>query len=176
MRIDLTQSKFNAMKTLIICLLIFLSPIALRAQDQLCIKGQISNGYNHMPLEDCHIYVDGLVAGTISNRYGEFDLPIPIEYLNRTINISYVGFETHSVPISEIRNNYLEVALMEESICLDEIVIMPDYDIIDEAILSVRNEFESEEDLLQAFYQSLLEIDRNQSVIRSLLLLKADQQ
>ncbi len=176
MKNDLTQPKFTAMKTLIICILFILLPLTHRAQDNLCIKGQITNGFNHMPLEDCHIYVDGQVTGTISNRYGEFDLEIPSEYQNRSINISYVGFETYCIPISEIQNNFLEVALMEEPICLDEIAIKPDYDFIEEAIISVKNEFTSEEDLLKAFYHALLKKDIDQTVIRTLLLSNAEQQ
>ena len=144
--------------------------IGLQAQETIFIKGQICNGMNHMPLKDCHVYLDGQVAGTISNRYGEFELEIPGKYLDRSLHISYVGFETFYKPIGEITDRFVEVMMMESPIVLDEVVITPGPEgIVDTAIASVKNAFDDEEDLLQAFYKVLLEKDKDQHILKSVL-------
>jgi hypothetical protein len=123
-----------------------------------------------MALRDCHVYVDGKVAGTISNRNGEFQLQIPEKYKDRTLIISHVGFETFKTPIPELTGDYMEVYLEEETIELAEIVIRPcNEDIADNAILSVMNEFQNEDELIQAFYKVLLKKDKNHRVLKSVL-------
>jgi hypothetical protein len=150
--------------------LIILITAGVRAQQQHTIRGQICNRLNHMALQDCHVYVDGKVAGTISNQYGEFELRIPEKYKERSLLISHVGFETFNTPIPEITGDYMEVYLEEESIELAEIVIRPyDEDIVDSAILSVENEFRNEDELIQAFYKVLLKKDKDHRVLKSVL-------
>jgi hypothetical protein len=153
--------------TIILIILIF---SGIRAQQPLTIRGQICNCLNHSALRDCHVYVDGKVAGTISNRYGEFELQIPEKYRERSLHISHVGFETFTIPISEINGEYLEVNLEESAVLLAEIIIRPDKEeIIDTAILSVENEFRNEDELIQAFYKVLLKKDKDQRVLKRIL-------
>jgi hypothetical protein len=159
------------MKTLIttLALLILLNP-ATRAQGSLEIRGQVSNGLNHMAIKNCHIYLDGRVAGTISNEYGEFTIEIPQKYQDRHLNISHVGFETTRIAVSEIDDNFLEVTLIESPILLAEVVISPEKeDIVDTAITSVKNEFQDEEDMITVFYEVLLKRDKNQQILRTVL-------
>ena len=159
------------MKTLFTTIaLLILITIGLRAQESIKLKGQICNGINHMALRDCHIYVDGKVAGTISNFNGEFELQIPEKYLGRSLNISHVGFETFKQPISKMNGDFLEVHLMETAIELVEVVVVPnDEEIVDNAILSVENEFQNQEELIQAFYKVLLKKDKDHRVLNSVL-------
>lgn len=143
---------------------------SLHAQEPAIIKGQICNGLNHMPLKDCHVYVDGQVAGTVSNHYGEFELEIPAKYLDRSLYISYMGFETYEQPIREITGNFVHAMMLESPIWLDELVITPGRTgIIQNALASVKDKFENEEDLLQAFYEVLLEKDEDQHILKSVL-------
>ncbi len=147
-----------------------LAAFGLQAQESILIKGQVCNGLNHMPLKDCHVYVDGQVAGTISDYYGEFELEIPGNYLDRSLNISFMGFETFSQPIEEITGLFVEAMMMESPIWLNEVVITPGPEgIVDSALASVKNAFGNEEELLQAFYQVLLEKDKDQHVLKSVL-------
>ena len=144
--------------------------LGLHAQEPVIIKGQICNGVNHMPMKDCHVYVDGQVAGTISNYYGEFELEIPSRYLDRSLYISFMGFETYKQPIQEITGSYVNAMMMESPIWLDELVITPGRTgIIQNALASVKDNFDNEEDLLQAFYEVLLEKDEDQHVLKSVL-------
>ena len=163
--------KLKIMKTLIttLAMIILLNPVS-RAQGPVVIKGQVTNGMNHMAIKNCHVYLDGQVAGTISNEYGEFTLEIPQLYLDRNLNISHVGFETWVIPVSEIDNNCLEVRLTEAPFLLAEVIVMPEKEeIIDTLIASVRNEFPDEEELLTVFYEVLLKKDKDQQIIRNVL-------
>jgi len=151
-------------------LLMMLITFGLHAQEPAIIRGQICNGLNHMPLKDCHVYVDGQVTGTISNQYGEFELEIPDKYLDRSLYISYVGFETFEQPIREITGNYVQAMLRESPIELEEIVITPGHTgIIQNALASVKDNFDDEEDLMQAFYKVLLEKDEDQHILKRVL-------
>jgi hypothetical protein len=165
------KPNFKTMKAIITTtVLIMLAVLGLQAQESTIIKGQVCNGLNHMPLKDCHVYVDGQVAGTLSNRYGEFELKIPGKYLDRSLYISYVGFETFSQPIREIGEKDLDVMMVESPIWLDEVIISSDYEeIVKIALDSVRNRFDNEEDLLQAFYEVLLEKDKDQHILMSVM-------
>ena len=159
------------MKTIIttLAILIMLNAGA-RGQESVRIRGQICNGINHSAMKDCHVYVDGKVTGTISDQHGEFSIEIPLQYLDRNLNVSHVGFEVISTPISEIRNTFVEVKMMESPIWLTEVTIVPDEKgIVDDAIASVRDEFSDETDMLTAFYEVLLMKDKDQLIIKNVL-------
>ncbi|MBS0000608.1 MAG: carboxypeptidase-like regulatory domain-containing protein [Cyclobacteriaceae bacterium] len=160
------------MKTLFttLVLMILLNPGTTCAQGSIFVKGQVCNGLNHMALRDCHIYVDGKVAGTISNEQGEFEIEIPKKYSAKSLNFSHIGFETYSIPIAEVQDNFIDARLVESPILLTEVVILPEDDrIVDHVIASVRNEFSNEEDMLEAFYEVLLRKDKDQQIIRNVL-------
>lgn len=170
-KIKICYQNSKIMKTLIttLALIILLIPVS-RAQEPVMIKGQVSNETNHMAIRNCHVYLEGQVAGTITNEYGEFSLEIPPRYLDRKLNISHIGFETRVIPIPEIDTHCLEVKLTESAVLLAEVIIMPEKDdIIDTLIASVRNEFPDEEELLTAFYEVLLKKDKDQQIIRNVL-------
>lgn len=150
-------------------MIILLNPVS-HAQGPVVIKGQVTNGMNHMAIKNCHVYLEGKVAGTITNEYGEFSIEIPQQYLDRKLNVSHVGFETWVIPISEIDTHCLEVKLTESAVLLAEVIIMPEKEeIIDTLIASIRKEFPGEEELLTAFYEVLLKKDKDQQIIRNVL-------
>ena len=138
------------MKTIIYLLAFFLLPALLFGQENLVIKGQVTDAWTHDPLMDCHVYVSNQTIGTITDEMGNFEIEIPKRYMTQCLIISHVGYEKGIVIIHEIGNKELEVELDERVIALAEIVITPDYNwIIYKAILDpyVRNVPETSPDM-----------------------------
>jgi hypothetical protein len=131
------------MKSIIYLIAFFLLPALLNGQENLVIKGQVTDAFTHEPLMDCHVYVSNQTIGTITDEMGNFCIEVPRRYMTQCLIISYVGYEKKIIIIHEIGNKPLDIGLEYAVIALSEIVITPDYHwIIYKAIIEtyVRNE------------------------------------
>ena len=65
---------------------------------------------------------DAQIAGTTTNSEGDYTLSAPKD--NYTLNISYVGYKSHTISISLNENTTLEdITLIEDSEKIDEVVV-----------------------------------------------------
>nr|MCU0364739.1 carboxypeptidase-like regulatory domain-containing protein [Ignavibacteriaceae bacterium] len=88
------------MKILIV--LFFIINISAFAQ-QITIQGKVLDAENNLPLVNTNIFVSNRTGiGTYSDQNGEFELTSVFK--TDTLNISFVGYETGIVSISELFN------------------------------------------------------------------------
>ncbi len=92
------------------------------AQDNSVVTGQIFNGEDKEPLPFASIRLKNHPIGTISNENGDFDFYIPKSKRNDTLSISFIGFNSYEVPLSNI-NRKLEIVLTPSSNVLDEVIL-----------------------------------------------------
>ena len=89
------------------------------------IKGRVvSKSKNQEALDYATISILHTPIGTYSDVDGSFDLEIPEEYLDKNIVVSYVGFESTSYTISELKDEFLLVPLSEDGFAFEEIKIV----------------------------------------------------
>lgn len=92
------------------------------AQDNSVITGQIINGEDKEPLPFASIRLKNHPIGTISNENGDFDFYIPKSKRNDTLSISFIGFNSYEVPISNI-DRVLKIVLTPSTNILDEVIL-----------------------------------------------------
>ena len=91
----------------LLCILFILVPIFSFSQT---IKGKVLDE-NKQPLAGANIYFDGTTIATIADENGNFNLYFGAK-LNSLLVISYIGFETQFINLSEV-NKELHIALKE---------------------------------------------------------------
>ena len=91
---------------------------------QIRISGSVLNEKSRQPIEFVNIGIVGKNIGTVSDRNGNFSLLIDVQHANDSLLFSYIGFESRSVRISEMRENGI-ITLSEKSQLLDEVVVVP---------------------------------------------------
>ncbi|HEX7015856.1 MAG TPA: TonB-dependent receptor [Cyclobacteriaceae bacterium] len=91
------------------------------AHAQTTISGTVKDSAGQ-PLPQANISVEGKMLGTVTNVQGEFTLtvsdPPPI-----TIVVSYIGYETQRIDITEASTSGLEVVLSDQAVLGREVVV-----------------------------------------------------
>src|SRR5690606_2690558 len=75
-----------------------------------------------LPLPGANVSVKNAKVNTLTNSKGEFNITMPAGDQNPVLVISYVGFETQEIKISEQRT--VKITLREEHNSLNEIVVI----------------------------------------------------
>ncbi|QXP65124.1 SusC/RagA family TonB-linked outer membrane protein [Polaribacter sp. HaHaR_3_91] len=118
----------------LIYILIFI-PSLLFAQQEKVINGKVMDAAFQMPIVGASVYassaiignetntkgvIQGTMLGTTTNFDGEFSLKVEADI--KYILISYIGYETEKIDISNVTSN-LTVVLKESAESLDEIIV-----------------------------------------------------
>jgi len=130
------------------------------AQKNLSISGKITEKKTGDPLPFATIGIKGSPHGTISNLDGEFNFFLPDRYLNDTLFISYVGFESFSIIVRDvIEQERLDVALKERIIVLEEVEVNSEQltgsDIVARALEKLEENYSSDPFVLKGFFRDV---------------------
>lgn len=105
----------------LIPLLVF-QAMAIGAIAQTIISGTVTDATTGDQLPGVNIVVKGTIQGNISDRSGQFSLTVKASP-PLTITVSFIGFRTQEIAITEAQTSNLEIKLEEEATSLNEIVI-----------------------------------------------------
>lgn len=101
--------------------LLFFQALVFGAFAQTAISGKITDAVSGDPLPGVNVVVKGTVLGVITDKDGAFNLTVksspPV-----TINISFIGFKTQEINVTEAAGQSLDIKMEEESTSLNEIV------------------------------------------------------
>lgn len=142
--------------TLLFCLSIFI--LNLNAQNYLTISGKILDKKTEKPVAYANIGLPKQGIGTTSGDNGAFTLKIPLEYVNETVQISYIGYTTYQKRASELKSN-ATIYLKQSATDLTEIVVLGKdnaKDIIRTAIDNIKVNYPSYPTNVMAFYRESL--------------------
>lgn len=92
------------------------------AMAQTTISGKVTDAGTGESLAGVNIIVKGTVLGTISNTDGEFTLK-PKDAPPLTLVISYIGYATQEIAITEMTTSGLDIKMTEQTILGQEVVI-----------------------------------------------------
>ena len=108
----------------IIALLIFIlfSHTCIVAQN-VVFKGKVTDSVNGDPLPYASVILKGTTVGTSTDMDGNFELDIPMQ--EGTVEISYLGYDTYSIAVSDKQAGFYTVKLVPSGINLNEIVVKP---------------------------------------------------
>lgn len=108
--------------TRVVCAVLFvLVPCLMWAES---LRGTITSESGE-ELAYASIFVEELQTGTITNVKGQFELKnIPLQECN--VRVSFIGYRTETVHVNLREQNVLNLRMQEESVTLNEFVVLPD--------------------------------------------------
>ena len=112
----------NRSKFLLTGIFIFVHFTTLHAQEsQMRISGTIVDANTKMPLSKASVYLDQTTKSTFTTDSGTFILSVPSG--NYTLAVSYVGYNSASVSVTEQANPSFRIELVPTEKILNEVVI-----------------------------------------------------
>jgi len=106
------------------------------------------------------LFVNDTQISTITNTEGEFLLKVPNEFLNRKISISFLGYLTKEIPLSDLNGEDIQILLDLSVTELSEVSIVAPKDaltLVKAALDKKGNEnYYNEESTMIAFYRETI--------------------
>jgi CarboxypepD_reg-like domain len=126
--------------------------------NQIVLAGKVFDKATQEPLPYATVRIKGKSIGIVTNQVGEFTFNFVDQYLNDTLVISMMGYETYTCVIKKLEDwNNLFFQLELKTIILNEIVItdkeLSPKEIVEKAINNVKFNYPQEPYLLDGFYR-----------------------
>ncbi len=104
----------------LLLLLLFLTATSF-SQEKFTLSGTVSDSKTNETLIGVNVFIPEIKAGIITNEYGFYSITIPKG--TYTLQISYLGYETHSETIELNKDLKKNIVLSETGQALDEVII-----------------------------------------------------
>ena len=111
------------MKKILLFIAFLIIPRLTQSQTESIVKGKIVDGANDKPIENVNIVNLNQVNGTITNKFGEFEIEAKP---NDTIHLSYLGYKSIKVRVTNDWINFgnrTTIKLTELALALEEVVL-----------------------------------------------------
>jgi hypothetical protein len=133
-------------------------------QNLITIKGKVIDAESRAPLVFATVAVKESNVAIVTNIDGEFTLKVGDLSTSKTIEVTYLGYKTKSIPLSELKDNGSKniIALDAAPIPIKEIVVKPldPISIVEKAISNISKNYESVPNLMTAFYRETIRKNR----------------
>jgi len=155
-----TIKTFHLNLTCVLVFVLILAGSQVIAQDQITLKGRILDNKTNQPLPFATISISQSMTGVISNEFGEFQYHIPENFGNSVVSITYLGYKTIQLKVSEIQTGVLTTYKMETQVMqLPEVEVngvkskTEAVNIVRKAIRNIRKNYPTEKTLLYGYYR-----------------------
>jgi hypothetical protein len=133
-------------------------------QNLITIKGKVIDAESRAPLVFATVAVKESNVAIVTNIDGEFTLKVGDLSTSKTIEVTYLGYKTKSIPLSDLKENGSKniIALEAAPIPIKEIVVKPldPVSIVEKAISNIGKNYESVPNLMTAFYRETIRKNR----------------
>ena len=148
----------------IVLIATLISQSVVLAQDSYEISGYVVDKETGDPVPYASVGVPELHRGISANMNGHFRLLLPEVNINHHLQISSIGYERLTIPLSEFRGREeVRIELTAETTLLEEIVIVGKSQTVEQLVKSVsknRKEYlRSKPYLMDGFYREVLKTD-----------------
>ena len=110
-------------KKILFCLVGLLCLFSLEGQNEIRIKGLVTDSVSGEPLPYVSIIVKGTTTGAATDLDGRFSLTVPSSASGKMLEVSYLGYSTKQVPLKSGQS--LSIQLAPTGIALNEVVVKP---------------------------------------------------
>ena len=110
-------------KKILFCLVGLLCLFSLEGQNEIWIKGLVTDSVSGEPLPYVSIIVKGTTTGAATDLDGRFSLTVPSSASGKMLEVSYLGYSTKQVPLKSGQS--LSIQLAPTGIALNEVVVKP---------------------------------------------------
>ena len=133
-------------------------------QTLITIRGKVVDVESGLPLVFATVAVKETNVSIVTNIDGEFTLKIGETVTSKNIEVTYLGYRNKVIPISDLKDNGGKnvIELTSAPIPIKEIVVKPldPYEIVKKAIQKIGENYESEANLMTAFYRETIRKNR----------------
>jgi hypothetical protein len=133
-------------------------------QNMITIKGKVVDSDSRAPLVFATVAVKETNVAIVTNIDGEFTLKIGETVTSKNLEVTFLGYKNKVIPISELKDNgYKNIIELETApIPIKEVVVKPldPTDIVLKAINNISKNYESEPNLMTAFYRETIRKNR----------------
>lgn len=129
-------------------------------------SGEILDESTKKPLVFAALTLEGTNVSTITNTEGEFLLKIPNNGSDKNILVSFLGYKTLTVPLSQLKEENNQIYLTESAVELTEVnlIVPKDAEALVRETLRKRGEnYLNEPTVMTAFYRETIK-NRNKNV------------
>jgi hypothetical protein len=119
----------TSMKKLMVVFLFSASFFSTKIYSQFTVKGHVIDSASREPLYGASVFCQNTTSGTATNKQGEFSLQLKSG--GYELIISFTGYQTKQIRISNNDNNSLEIELIKEEKNLSEVVIRSSNEVAD---------------------------------------------
>ncbi|MEO0526177.1 MAG: carboxypeptidase-like regulatory domain-containing protein [Bacteroidota bacterium] len=122
-------------------------------------KGKVTDGTTKKPLIFASLSLDGTNISTVTNTEGDFLLKIPKSINEGTINVSFLGYKTKSIPLSQLKEDKNRIALEVSITELSEVnIAVPKnaYALVKETLKRKGENYFDDPTLMTAFYRETI--------------------
>ena len=134
-------------------------------QNLVVIKGKVIDSESRVPLVFATVAVKESNVAIVTNIDGEFILKIGDLSTSKTLEVTFLGYKTKTIPLSELKENGSKnvIALEAAPIPIKEIVVRPldPVSIVEKAISNISKNYESVPNLMTAFYRETIRKNRS---------------
>jgi hypothetical protein len=114
------------MKSCLSLLSIFISTIVF---GQFTVTGKVVDSTTKEPLFGASVFAQNTTSGTTTNREGEFSLSLKSG--GYELIVSYTGYQSREIRISNNDNNPLQIAMTKEEKAMEEVIIRSSNEVLD---------------------------------------------
>jgi len=143
---------------LIIFSIVIININNLFAQDSyFLVSGKVIDNTNLKGIPYVTIYVDNTATGTVSNIDGDYELNVPIQYKDKQLSFSCIGYKTEKYNLK----SQLNVKLIKDLYKIDEVIVKPvkPTELLRRAVNNIPENYSVKPVYLDAFYRSLIKED-----------------
>ena len=126
-------------------------------------KGSVLDSDSKNPLVFATISVNATNIATISNSEGVFLLKVPKNLVDAKVTVSYIGYKSRQLNLSEFRPENNKIELVIQNVNLKEITVFPrDPELLMRAVMNKKGQNYSKDPMLMtAFYRETIKKRRN---------------
>ena len=122
-------------------------------------KGSVIDSKTKVPLPFATLNVEDTNISTITNSDGEFLLKVPNNLITKNMTISFLGYQTKTVPLSNLNGGDIQILLEESVLELSEVKINVPKDartLVKTALNKKGEHYINEETIMTAFYRETI--------------------
>lgn len=129
-------------------------------------SGEILDNDTKKPLVFATLTLENTNVSTITNAEGEFSLKLPMDVVEKNLTISFLGYKTLSLPLTELQPEGNKILMNESVVELSEVNLSIPKDaelLVRETLRKKGNNYLDDPTLMTAFYRETIK-KRNKNV------------
>ncbi|MFA5497448.1 MAG: carboxypeptidase-like regulatory domain-containing protein [Bacteroidales bacterium] len=149
-------------KVLIVsALTLFAAVFSLQAQENtISISGTVVDSETRRPMVFASVSIQDIGISIVTNGEGYFTLKFPREYASKSISISYLGYHTGVMPISQFlaSSRPLIIGMIQAALPIPMATVKPidPLELVKEAFKKIRHNFPQEKMQMTGFYREMI--------------------